>query len=96
MTAPNRIHPKPSEAKPVKPENFCVQTSHLTTLVNRFLITLDNIKRWNQLDNLVGEARLRHHLSNIIEYTFYFRQKLVTEQEVETLVKILEEGENPR
>jgi len=71
------------------------QSSHLTTLVNRFLTTLENTKHWNQLDNLIGETRLKHHLSNIIEYTFYFRQKQVTEQEVETLVQILEGG-NPK
>jgi len=70
------------------------QISHLTTLVNRFLTTLENIKQWNQLDNLVGEARLKHNLSNIIEYTFHYRQKLITAQEVETLVQILEEGGN--
>jgi len=72
------------------------QSSHLTTLVNRFLTTLENTKHWNQLDNLIGETRLKHHLSNIIEYTFYLRQKQVTEQEVETLVQILEEGGNPK
>ena len=70
------------------------QISHLTTLVNRFLTALENIKQWNQLDNLVGEARLKHNLSNIIEYTFHYRQKLITAQEVETLVQILEEGGN--
>jgi hypothetical protein len=70
------------------------ETSHLTTLVNRFLTTLENVKHWNQLNNIVGEARLRHHLSNIIEYTFYYHKKLVTEQEVETLVQFLEEGGN--
>jgi hypothetical protein len=70
------------------------ETSHLTTLVNRFLTTLENVKHWNQLNNIVGKARLRHHLSNIIEYTFYYHKKLVTEQEVETPVQFLEEGGN--
>jgi len=70
------------------------EASHLTTLVNRFLTALENIKHWNQLDNIIGETRLRHHLSNIIEYTFYYHKKLVTQQEVETLVQILEEGGN--
>lgn len=70
------------------------RTSHLTTLVNRFFTTLENTKRWNQLDNLVGEARLKHNLSNIIEYTFYYHQKLITEQEGETLIQMLEKGGN--
>jgi hypothetical protein len=72
------------------------KASHLATLTNRFLTTLNNIKKWNQLDHLVGEDRLKHHVSNIIEYTFYFRQKLITEQEIETLVKFLQEGKNPK
>jgi hypothetical protein len=71
-----------------------IVSSHLTTLVERFLRTLDNMKDWNQLDNLVGESRLKHNISNIIEYTFHYRQKLITAQEVETLVQILEEGGN--
>jgi len=94
MTHPHRILAKKQEPKPAKLEDSCVQTSHLTTLVSRFLTTLNDIKRWNQIDNLVGDVRLRHQLSNIIEYTFYYHQKLVTEQEVETLVQILEEGGN--
>jgi len=69
-------------------------TSHLTTLVDRFLRTLENMKDWNHIDNSVGEARLKHHLSNIIEYTFYYHKKWVTPQEVETLVQILEKGGN--
>ena len=67
-------------------------TSHLTTLVSRFLRTLENVKSWNQLDSLKGEAELRHHLSNIIEYTFYFHKQKITEQEVEKLVHLLEKG----
>jgi len=68
-------------------------TSHLTTLVNRFLRTLENVKSWNQLDSLKGEARLRHHLSNIIEYTFHFHRQQITEQEVEKLIYLLEKKE---
>lgn len=64
--------------------------SHLTTLVDRFLSTLDNVKTWNHLRNLVGEAELRRHLSNIIEYTFYFHKDQVSEQEVENLMRLLE------
>jgi hypothetical protein len=84
------------EMDPMTNKNLSNKTeaSHLTTLVNRFLTALENIKHWNQLDNIIGEARLRHHLSNIIEYTFYYHKKLVTQQEVETLVQILEEGGN--
>ena len=67
-------------------------TSHLTTLVIRFLRTLENVKSWNQLDCLKGEAKLRHHLCNIIEYTFHFHRQQVTEQEVEKLMQLLEEG----
>jgi len=67
-------------------------TSHLTTLVSRFLKTLQNMKFWNQLDSLKGEAKLRHHLCNIIEYTFYFHRQQITEQEVEKLIQLLEEG----
>jgi hypothetical protein len=78
----------------VEKDQMNTQISHLTTLVNRFLTALENIKQWNQLDNLVGEARLKHNLSNIIEYTFYYHKKWVTPQEVETLVQILEEGGN--
>lgn len=71
------------------------KTSHLTTLVNRFLRTLENVKSWNQLDSLKGETKLRHHLSNIIEYTFYFHKQQITEQEVEKLIHLLEkEGTN--
>lgn len=70
-------------------------TSHLTTLVSRFLKTLQNMKSWNQLDTLKGEVKLRHHLSNIMEYTFHFHKQHVTEQEVEKLIHILEkEGPN--
>ena len=65
-------------------------TSHLTTLVNRFLKTLQNMKFWNQLDRLKGEAELRRHVCNIIEYTFYFHKQQITEQEVEKLVHLLE------
>ncbi|MFQ5836566.1 MAG: hypothetical protein ACE5HG_01810 [Candidatus Bathyarchaeia archaeon] len=65
-------------------------TSHLTTLVSRFLKTLQNMKFWNQLDTLKGEAKLRHHLSNIMEYTFYFHKQQITEQEVEKLIHLLE------
>jgi len=93
MTPPHRILAKKQEPKHAKLDSR-VQTSHLTTLVSRFLTTLNDIKRWNQIDNLVGEVRLRHQISNIIEYTFYYHQKLVTEQEVEALVQILEEGGN--
>jgi hypothetical protein len=71
-----------------------IVSSHLTTLLERFLRTLDNMKDWNHLNNLVGEARLKHNLSNIIEYTFYYHKKKVTTQEVETLVQILEKGGN--
>jgi len=65
-------------------------TSHLTTLVNRFLRTLENMKSWNQIDSFMGEARLRCHLSNIIEYAFYFHRQQITEQEVEKLIHLLE------
>jgi hypothetical protein len=71
-----------------------IVSSHLTTLVERFLRTLENVKDWNHLDNLVGEARLIQYLSNIIEYTFYYHKKWITPQEVETLVQILEKGGN--
>jgi len=94
MIQPQRSFPKKKEQKSSKLEDSRVQTSHLTTLVNRFLTTLYNMKVWNQIDSFKGEAKLRHHLSNIIEYTFYYHQRLVTEQEVETLVQILEEGGN--
>ena len=67
-------------------------TSHLTTIVSRFLRTLQNMKSWNQLESLKGEAELRHHLCNIIEYTFYFHKQQVTEQEVEKLIHLLENG----
>lgn len=52
----------------------------------------ENVKSWNQLDTLKGEAELRHHLSNIIEYTFYFHKQKITEQEVEQLIHLLEKG----
>lgn len=70
------------------------KTTHLTTLVNRFLRTLENLKVWNQLDNIDGERKLRHHVSNIIEYTFYIHKQQVTEEEVEKLTHLLEEGGN--
>lgn len=70
-------------------------TSHLTTLVSRFLRTLENVKCWNQLDTLRGEAELKRHLCNIIEYTFYFHKEHITEQEVEQLVDLLEMGGKP-
>ena len=51
--------------------------SHLTTLVNRFLATLENMRRWNyglqrisENTALEGENELKHYLANIIEYTF--------------------------
>lgn len=68
-------------------------TSHLTTLVHRFLQILQSIRTWNQLDSLKGEAEVRHQLSNIIEYTFYFHKQQITEQEVEQLIQLLEKGE---
>lgn len=53
------------------------------------------VKFWNQLDTLKGEVKLRHHLSNIMEYTFHFHKQHVTEQEEEKLIHILEkEGPN--
>lgn len=67
-------------------------TSHLTTLVSRFLRTLENVKSLNQLDSLKGEAELKHHVCNIMEYTFYFHRQQVTEREVENLIQLLEEG----
>jgi len=67
-------------------------TSHLTTLVTRFLRALESVKRWNQLDSLVGEAELKRHLCNIIEYTFYFHKQQITEQELEHVVYLLENG----
>ena len=67
-------------------------TSHLTTLVSRFLRTLENVKSWNHLDGLKGEAELKHHLCNVIEYTFYFHKQQITEHEVEKLVYLLEKG----
>lgn len=71
-------------------------TSHLATLVDRFLRTLENMKLWNQLASVKGEAQLRHHLSNIIEYTFYIHRQQVTEGEVEELVQLLHgRGEKP-
>jgi len=65
-------------------------TSHLTTLVSRFLKTLEYVKSWNQLDTLKGEAELKRHVCNIIEYTFYFHKQQVTEHEVEKLIQLLE------
>ena len=67
-----------------------INTSHLSTLVRRFLRTLDAMKTWNQLNALEGEAELKHHLCNIIEYTFYYHKRQITEQEVEQLVNLLE------
>ena len=67
-------------------------TSHLSTLVSRFLRTLEAMKAWNQPDSLKGEAELKHHLCNIIEYTFYYHKQQITEQEVEQLVDLLEKG----
>lgn len=67
--------------------------SHLTTLVHRFLQTPANMRPWNPLDSLIGAAELKHHLCNIIEYTFYFHKQQVTGQEVEQLVDLLEKGE---
>lgn len=64
-------------------------TSHLTTLVHRFLQTLADMKSWNQTRSLKGEAELKHHLSNIIEYTFHYHKQQITEQEVEQLVDLL-------
>jgi hypothetical protein len=66
--------------------------SHLTTLVSRFLKTLENVKAWNHLDSLIGEAELKRHVCNILEYTFYFHKQQVTNQEVEKLIQLLEEG----
>ena len=74
----------------------CPMTSHLTTLVARFLRALENVKSWNQLDSLTGEAELKRHLCNIIEYTFYFHKQQITEQEVEQLVDLLENGGQPQ
>ena len=67
-----------------------VSTSHLSTLVRRFLRTLDAMKAWNQLDRLKGDAELKHHLCNIIEYTFHFHKQQITEEEVEQLIDLLE------
>jgi len=67
-------------------------TSHLTTLVSRFLTTLENMKSWNQLDSLKGETELKHHVCSIIEYTFYFHKQKITEREVEKLIHLLEKG----
>jgi len=71
-------------------------TSHLTTLVSRFLRALENVKSWNQLNSLKGEAELKRHLCNIIEYTFYFHKQQITEQEVARLVYLLENGGKPQ
>jgi hypothetical protein len=67
-------------------------TSHLTTLVNRFLAALERLKTQHQLNQLAGEPELRRHLANIIEYTFYVHKPQVTEPEVETLTHLLERG----
>ena len=80
----NRLH---------KSQKSCIMTSHLTTLVSRFLKTLENVKSWNQLDSLKGEAELKRHVCNIMEYTFYFHKQQVTEQEVEKLIQLLERRE---
>ena len=64
--------------------------SHLSTLVSRFLRTLEDMKAWNDLEGLRGEAQLRQHLSNIIEYTFYYHTQQIAEQEVERLVDLLQ------
>lgn len=93
MTQPNRSTIGKTKKSQPRHGKIFVPTSHLTTLVKRFLTTLENIKCWNQLDKLIGEDRLKHNVSNIIEYTF-FLQKLVTEQEVETLTQTLEERVN--
>lgn len=66
--------------------------SHLTTLVNRFLRAISQIKSWNMLDDLKGEIELRQHVSNIIEFTFFVHLNEITEKEVENLVQILENG----
>lgn len=79
----------------LKREN-CHPASHLTTLVARFLKTLENVKSWNQLDSLKGETELKQHLCNIIGYTYYFHKKQITEQEVEQLVYLLENGGTPQ
>ncbi len=71
-------------------------TSHLTTLVVRFLRALENVKSWNQLDSLTGEAELKRHLCNNIEYTFYFHKQQITEQEVAQLVDLVEYGGKPQ
>jgi len=68
------------------------RVSHLTTLASRFLRTLEDMKSWNKLDSLKGENELRRHLSNIIEYTFYFHRKQITIQEIESIVRLLEKG----
>jgi len=69
-----------------------VTVSHLSTLVNRLLRTIEHMKIWNQLVELRGEDELRHHVSNIIEYTFFLHSRAVSEQEVENLVHLLEKG----
>ena len=71
-------------------------SSHLTTLATRFLTTLEDVKSWNHLDSLKGEAELKRHLSNIIEYTFYLHKQKITEHEVEQLVHLLEKGGKPQ
>jgi hypothetical protein len=50
------------------------------------------VKSWNQLDSLKGEAELKRHLCDIMEYTFYFHKQKITEYEVEQLVHLLEKG----
>jgi len=85
---------KKSSKEASKPHTKCSFTasSHLSTLVSRFLSTIENVKLWNQLNELKGETELRHHVSNIIEYTFFFHSRAVSEQEVENLVHLLEKG----
>lgn len=78
--------------RPHRNKEAQVTTSHLTTLVHRFLQTLAKMKSWNQLSSLKGEAELKHHLCNIIEYTFHFHKQQITEQEMEQLVDLLEKG----
>jgi hypothetical protein len=64
--------------------------SHLTTLVHRFLATLQTMKSWNQLDRLHGAPQLKRHLANIIEYTFHIHNQHITHHGVERLIALLE------
>ena len=57
-------------------KNVGAEVSHLTTLVSRLLRSIENVKSWNQLDDLKGETELRHHVSNIIEYTFFLHSQV--------------------